>query len=136
MSIDVSGVGTPLSERAAEEILSVMGRRRMSRAELARRLGVSAMWVSYRLNGQQEIGLNDLQRIAGVLGVEPVDLLPRGANLSAGPNLTKKRPPNRPQKTHPKGRADFGSAVRRTSQKRALTTEELDLIRSQDPSYA
>ena len=65
-----------LSESAADLISATLGLARMSRSELARRLGVSHTWVSYRLNGQQEIGLNDLQRIAGVLGVSAHDLLP------------------------------------------------------------
>lgn len=75
MSMDVTR--TDLSERVAEEILAWMGRRRLSGAALARTLGVSTAWVSYRLNGKQPIDLNDLQRIAAVLNVEPVDLMPR-----------------------------------------------------------
>lgn len=54
----------------------MMARRRMSGRQLASTLGVSPAWVSYRLTGAQEIGLNDLQRIADVLGVEVHDLLP------------------------------------------------------------
>lgn len=68
-----------LSDRVAEEIRSWMGRRRISGAALARALGVSPAWVSYRLSGVQEIGLNDLQRIAAVLDVEAVDLMPRSS---------------------------------------------------------
>lgn len=66
-----------LSDRVAEEIRSWMGRRRISGAALARALGVSPAWVSYRLTGTQPIDLNDLQRIAAVLSVEAADLLPR-----------------------------------------------------------
>jgi len=53
-----------------------MGRRRMNQAQLARSLKVSPMWVSYRLNGQQPIDLNDLERIADVLRVSVIQLLP------------------------------------------------------------
>lgn len=71
-------VGTErLTEQVAEEIRAWLGRRRMSQAQLARSLGVSQMWVSDRLRGQQEIGLTDVERIAGVLGVRVVDLFPR-----------------------------------------------------------
>jgi transcriptional regulator with XRE-family HTH domain len=64
-----------LSERAAEEIRAVMGRRRITGAALARQLSVSDAWISYRLNGKQPIDLNDLERIASILGVHPVELL-------------------------------------------------------------
>lgn len=53
-----------------------MGRRRISGAALARELNVSPAWVSYRLTGTQPIDLNDLERIASVLGVDVTDLLP------------------------------------------------------------
>ena len=48
----------------------------MSGRDLAAKLGVSASWVSYRLSGKQEIGVDDLLRIADVLGVGVHDLLP------------------------------------------------------------
>ena len=75
MSADVQDDRT-LSDRIAEEIRVLLTRRRMSGRELARRLDVSPGWVSYRLSGEQEIGTNDLQRIAAVLGVSASDLLP------------------------------------------------------------
>lgn len=65
-----------LSVRVAEEVRAWMGRRRMTGATLAAALGVSAAWVSYRLRGKQEIGLDDLQRIAMALDVSVADLLP------------------------------------------------------------
>lgn len=72
MSPDVT-----LSETAAEEILAMLARRRMSKSALARLLGVSHTWVTNRLSGDQEIGLNELQRIAEILDVDVTDLLPR-----------------------------------------------------------
>lgn len=75
-----------MSAKAAEEILSLLGRRRMSKSELGRRLGVSHTWVTNRLTGDQEIGVNELQRIAVILGVDAADLL-------AGP--TRRYPPAR-----------------------------------------
>ena len=56
----------------------MLARRRVSGRELARRLDVSSPWVSYRLTGNQEIGLDDLERIAAALDVPVTDLLPRG----------------------------------------------------------
>lgn len=55
----------------------MLARRRVSGRELARRLGVSSPWVSNRLTGHLEIGLDELQRIADALEVEVADLLPR-----------------------------------------------------------
>lgn len=72
-----------LSNRVSEEIRAMMARRRMSGRELARRLGVSPAWVSYRLTNSQPIDLNDLQRVAAALEVEIEDLLPRKEGLIA-----------------------------------------------------
>jgi transcriptional regulator with XRE-family HTH domain len=82
MSPDVQDDRT-LSDRIAEEIRVLLTRRRMSGRELARRLDVSPGWVSYRLSGEQEIGTNDLQRIAAVLGVSASDLLPPSTRASS-----------------------------------------------------
>jgi transcriptional regulator with XRE-family HTH domain len=57
------------------EIRLMLTRRRMSQSDLARKLGVSTTWVSYRLNGKQPIDLNDLAAIARVLAVKPSQLL-------------------------------------------------------------
>jgi transcriptional regulator with XRE-family HTH domain len=75
MSITPTAAKPSLTMRVAEEVRALMARRRMTGAELARRLGVSQMWISYRLNGRQPIDLDDLERIARVLGVQPLDLL-------------------------------------------------------------
>lgn len=65
-----------LSELVADEIRVAMTRRRLSGRDLATRLRVSPSWISYRLSGKQPIDLNDLLRIANVLGVGVHDLLP------------------------------------------------------------
>jgi transcriptional regulator with XRE-family HTH domain len=77
MSIDVTRAQTTLTGRVAEEIRVVMTRRRFSGARLAKELGVSPAWISYRLTGTQPIDLNDLERIATALGVKVADLFPR-----------------------------------------------------------
>jgi transcriptional regulator with XRE-family HTH domain len=58
------------------EILALMGRRRMSNAELGRRLGVPDYWVGRRLAGRIPMDLNDVQRVAAMLGVSASDLFP------------------------------------------------------------
>jgi transcriptional regulator with XRE-family HTH domain len=70
-----------LSEEVAEEIRAQLGRKRISQAELARKLGVSGTWVSYRLAGKQPIDLNDLAGIAATLDVAVADLIPSGPVL-------------------------------------------------------
>lgn len=80
---------TTLSDRIAEEIRALLGRRRMSQRQLAVVLGVSPAWLNYRLTGVQEIGVNDMQRIADAFGVPLTDLLPanlRPAQMSGQPN--------------------------------------------------
>lgn len=72
---------TPTHERAlsvavAEEIKVWMLRRHITGQQLAARLDKSAAWVSYRLNGQVDIKLSELEAIADALGVEITDLLP------------------------------------------------------------
>lgn len=73
--------------KVAEEIRALLGRRGISKSELARRLGVSHTWVTNRITGDQEIGVNELERIAVILGVTASDLLPKPANT-----LWKSRP--------------------------------------------
>lgn len=115
--------GLTLSVRVATEIKVALARRDMSRSELARRLGVSAMWVSDRLRGVTPIGLDDLERIAGILDVAPVDLLPLTVRrlgqttheYSPVPDRPMSSRPSRgpqgsPQNTHPTG----GPGVRRS----------------------
>lgn len=96
---------TTLSARVAEEIRAMMGRRRVTGATIARELGVSQAWVSNRLNGQQAIDLNELERIADVLQVTPFELLPRG--VTAQNPLRLSRPA-----AYPAGRAVPGGPRR------------------------
>ena len=61
----------------AAEIRAWAARRGIKQVELAARLGESESWVSRRLKGGRMIEVNDLARIASVLGVSVQDLLPR-----------------------------------------------------------
>lgn len=71
---------TTLSDRVGGEIRGFLGKRRMSASELGRRLNQSRNWVSLRITGGQEIGLNDLERIAYELDATIGELL----NLEVG----------------------------------------------------
>jgi transcriptional regulator with XRE-family HTH domain len=93
-----------LSRIAAEEIRVWMTRRRISGERLARELGVSAAWVSYRLNGQVDLKLGELAKIAEILRVHVADLLPEPALRRPGDALTRRsgNPNNRPRFTRVK----------------------------------
>jgi transcriptional regulator with XRE-family HTH domain len=88
-----------LSDQAAEELRALLARRRMSGRDLAKRLGVSPSWVSYRLTGTTEIGLNDLQRIAEALDVQVVDLLPAPVRKAGGLTESSPRATGQPRST-------------------------------------
>ena len=94
---------SPLSAKVAEEIRALLARRDMSRSELARRLGVSAMWVSDRLRAQTPIGLDDLERIAAVLGVAPADLFPADVLSTRKTTQGYFDVPDRPRSSRPVG---------------------------------
>lgn len=107
----------PLRERVAEEVRVQLARRRMSAAHLGRELGVSQTWVWRRLKGETAFDLDDLERIAGILGVAPVDLLPadvkRGGQPSAWRSPGGTQDPHakvahtdRPRDNRPSGRPD------------------------------
>lgn len=74
--MSANAVQTPLSDHVIGEILAQMGRRRINKAELSRRLNVLEVWVGRRLNGRVPISLDDLQRIADVLDVPAGQLMP------------------------------------------------------------
>lgn len=121
MSIDVQRE-TPLSGRVAEEIRALMARRRMSGRELARRLDVSASWVSYRLTGSQPIDLNDLEQIARALDVKVIDLLPRDERPTL-PTLTyPSRAPGHPPAGRPPGHPPAGHRRTAPTRPTAITS--------------
>jgi transcriptional regulator with XRE-family HTH domain len=65
-----------LPELVAAEIRAELGRKAMTQTALARRLGVSDMWVSRRLSDGTSLEVGDLERIADVLNVAVVQFLP------------------------------------------------------------
>lgn len=64
-----------LREQVAEEVRVAMARRRISGAELARRLGRSQTFVQKRLDGRQAFDVDDLEAVCAVLGLSPIELL-------------------------------------------------------------
>lgn len=89
MTTEAQAATGRLSSEVAAEIRAAMGRLQVRQSQLARRIGRNEQWLSVRLRGVQEIGLDDLQAIAAALGVPPVALLPTSARAgtpSAEPN--------------------------------------------------
>lgn len=76
MTITPERASRTLSDLIAEEIRVALTRQRMSQRQFAARLGVSPAWLNYRLTGVQEIGVNDLNRIAKALDMTVFDLMP------------------------------------------------------------
>ena len=58
------------SRVVAARVDAVLHELERSRSWLARRIGVSDMWVSRRLTGQTLLGLDDVPRLAKALDVE------------------------------------------------------------------
>jgi len=65
-----------LNEGIAEEIRALLARRRLSASDLARMTGLTQRAISRRLTGEKVIDADDLERIADVLDVDVIDLLP------------------------------------------------------------
>lgn len=95
-----------LAAGVATEIRAMLARRRISAAELARRLGVTQSYVARRMIGVQPIDLDELERIASILGVTVVDLIPRDRRETTSPYLPQpiSRPPNVPNQRRPVSR--------------------------------
>jgi transcriptional regulator with XRE-family HTH domain len=54
---------------AAEELRVAMTRQQVTGRELARRLHVSAQWVSLRTRGTVAMNTDDMEMVAGALGI-------------------------------------------------------------------
>ena len=112
MTNAVTGTVRSLSDEVAEEIRVLLTRRRMSQRRMAQALGVSPAWLNYRLTGVQAIDLNDLERIADVLGVTVIDLLPSAKvrpNNRSTDLPVRMMSPTRPVSNRPKRGPSNGS---------------------------
>lgn len=82
-----------LSDRVAEEIRAVMGRKRLSGRALALLAGIPKSTVLRWLGGQTPMSLTDLELIARALDVPVVDLFPLEERVAASvPPLPPIRP--------------------------------------------
>lgn len=76
MSITPEVSAKTLTQLVATEIKVQMARADVRQSQLARNMGKTEQWLSVRLRGRQPIDLNDLNLIAGALGVGVHELLP------------------------------------------------------------
>lgn len=82
MSSDVVA-RTPLQVAVAEEIRSLLARRRMSASQLARQMGVTQPYLWRRMSGEISFDLADLEQIASALDVAVLQLLPARERVAA-----------------------------------------------------
>jgi BetR domain len=59
----------------AAEVRAHLARHKMSGRELSRRLGEANTWATRRLSGDVPFDVDDLERVAQVLGMAAMDLL-------------------------------------------------------------
>ena len=79
---------TRTSVGVAEEVRSMMGRKQLRGADLARTLGISQPQISYRVRGKVAWSLDELDELAGLFGCDVRDLLPQ--HESGRPTLSKR----------------------------------------------
>lgn len=65
------------AQRVAAEVRAEMARQNKSQHDLTEALGRRRMYFSRRLNGDVAFGIDELYQIAGWLGVDVLDLIPR-----------------------------------------------------------
>ncbi len=75
--------GMTLAEVVADNVRAFAGRRRLTRSELARMIGMNNTAAGSRWRGEMEWRLSELPSVANALGVSIDDLLtpPRGVDL-------------------------------------------------------
>lgn len=111
---EITTVRRRLRERTAEEVRVILARRRMSAAELARLAGIKQSTMARRMTGETAFDLDDLERVADVLGISVADLIPREVEPNERSDVSTERPsahiatvkssPDRMSRRRPKAR--------------------------------
>ena len=71
----MKGMDRRLYENFVGNVTVILEQRGLSRADLARQMGVTPSFVTQILNGTREPGLGVIERVAASLGVAPAHLL-------------------------------------------------------------
>lgn len=117
--------GQRLREGVAEEIRSLMARRRISGVRLASEIGRTQAYVSRRLVAEVAFDVDDLERIARVLGVTVQALLPNSQPVNSPNNPHVGQTSDRPNGHRPhvvdvrSPRGSVASAIRRPQRRTA-----------------
>lgn len=92
-----------LNRAVAAQIRSVLNIRQIRQSVLARRMGVTEVWLSRRLREIQPLSLSDVDAICHALNVEPTDMI--AAAVEGARWLTEgySAPTERPRDTRPVG---------------------------------
>jgi len=77
---------TPLREVVASELRAILARKRISAAELARRVGWSQSYMARRVDGRAAMDVDDLEAVAKALDVQVKALLPNEPALNSPNN--------------------------------------------------
>lgn len=72
-----------LREAVAEILRVEMARRRMTQRKLADATGLSQSYIGRRMTGEMPFTTDDLDKVAGVLGMQVSALIPQGATALA-----------------------------------------------------
>lgn len=64
-----------LNDTVAAELRAAAARRSIPRAQVARNVGLPAMYVHRRFSAEVDISVGDLVRLCEGIGVEPLDVL-------------------------------------------------------------
>lgn len=75
MALPMSPAHHHAGERVRRRIRALLDEVAMTQVEFAERMGKSAAWSYKCLNGGSWLGLDDLDKAANVLGVQPADLV-------------------------------------------------------------
>lgn len=76
-----------LNDLVMDNVLAELARRRVTQRQAARSLGISEATFSDRVRGRTRLTLDDIERFAALLDVDPADLLARrgrGTPLQGG----------------------------------------------------
>jgi transcriptional regulator with XRE-family HTH domain len=95
---------TALNKAVAAQIRSVLAWRNSNQATLARQMGVTEVWLSRRLREVMPLSLDDVERIAHALKLEPAELIAAAVKGSWQTTPEYFAPADRPKDTRPKGR--------------------------------